>query len=78
VSDDYKGRGLLRGASWKSFNQTQLESRFRYPAIESRNETWGFRVVLSREVVSNKVELSEREVSDGDSQTDEGEDDGEN
>ena len=78
VSDDYKGRGLLRGASWKSFNQTQLESRFRYPAIEARNETWGFRVVLSREVVSNKVELSEREVSDGDSQTDEGEDDGEN
>lgn len=49
VSDDYKGRGLLRGGSWQSFTQSQLESRFRYPAdVETRNETFGFRVVLAK------------------------------
>lgn len=49
VSDDYKGRGLLRGSSWKSFSEDHLESRLRWPNVGLRDETNGFRVVLSRE-----------------------------
>ena len=71
VGDDYLDTGLLRGGSWQSFGRDKLESRFRGPAdVESRNETFGFRVVLAKDLEEPEVpsfeSLIENEEDGGD------------
>ncbi|YCM44844.1 SUMF1/EgtB/PvdO family nonheme iron enzyme [Verrucomicrobiaceae bacterium 227] len=62
VSSNYKGLGLVRGGSWKSFTKDKLESKFRYPVdVEWRDETFGFRVVLAKEP---EEELNILEIED--------------
>ena len=73
VSDSYlsdvpdeEALGVLRGGGWNSFSEPHLESRFRYPAdIDSRKESFGFRVVLAKNEEEEQKEDPLNEDTDG-------------
>lgn len=68
VSDSYlsESLGVLRGGGWNSFSEPHLESRFRYPAdIDSRKESYGFRVVLAKDGEEEQKEPPLTEDTDG-------------
>jgi serine/threonine protein kinase/formylglycine-generating enzyme required for sulfatase activity len=62
VLDSYGNteRGILRGGGWDTFSEEHLEMRCRFPFdIEYRSESFGFRVVLIRDVEQEVIEQSE-------------------
>ena len=68
VSDSYlsESLGVLRGGGWNSFSEPHLESRFRYPAdIDSREESYGFRVVLAKDNEEEQEESALNDDTDG-------------
>ncbi len=68
VSDSYlsDSLGVLRGGGWNSFSEPNLESRFRNLAdIDSRKESFGFRVVLAKEPEDEQKEAPLNEDTDG-------------
>ena len=68
VSDSYlsDSLGVLRGGGWNSFSEPNLESRFRNLAdIDSRKESFGFRVVLAKEPEDGQKEDPLNEDTDG-------------
>ena len=67
VSDSYENteRGILRGGGWDTFSEEHLEMRCRFPFdVEYRSESFGFRVVLSRDVEQELIEESEDDGGD--------------
>ena len=68
VSDSYlsDSLGVLRGGGWNSFSKPNLESRFRNLAdIDTRKESFGFRVVLAKELEEEQKEIPPNEDTDG-------------
>ena len=67
VSDSYGNteRGILRGGGWDTFSEEHLEMRCRFPFdVEYRSESFGFRVVLIRDVEQELIEESEDDGGD--------------
>lgn len=71
VSDSYLSvqlddeKGVLRGGGWNSSSENNLESRFRNLAsVDTRRDSYGFRVVLARDV-KEEPEENVKEESDG-------------
>lgn len=69
ISDSYPGDetvGVLRGGGWKTYSRSHLESRSRYGAgVNAREEGYGFRVVLAKEVIEGQKDPEENKESDG-------------
>lgn len=66
VSDSYFGYGVLRGGGWNRSSEDNLESRFRYPAVvDSRKESYGFRVVLAKDGEEEQKNVPPNEDTDG-------------
>ncbi len=68
VSDSYlsESLGVLRGGGWNSSSEDNLESRFRNVAdIDSRKDSFGFRVVLAKEPEDAQKETPLNEDTDG-------------
>jgi hypothetical protein len=68
ISDFYPGDdtvGILRGGGWNTFNKSHLESRSRYAAdVNSREEGYGFRVVLAKDHDGGQKEYDENEENE--------------
>jgi serine/threonine protein kinase len=67
VSDSYRDveRGILRGGGWDTFYEPHLESRCRKPVnIEERSDSFGFRIVLVRDVEQETTEENEDDGGD--------------
>ena len=68
VSDSYGNarRGILRGGGWDTFSEEHLETRFRFPIdVEHRSDSFGFRVVLARDVEQEITEENEENEENG-------------
>ena len=68
ISDFYPGDdtvGILRGGGWNTFSKSHLESRSRYAAdVNSREEGYGFRVVLAKDHDGGQKEYDENEENE--------------